>query len=206
MTKYYFIILSSLLLIFSFVAFSDNLITDIHQESNSDPKFIIHGLIMFAWFMTFVAQTYFILIKKYKTHMRFGRIGFVLAIGVFLSTLFVFIAVYKGWDAMEPFVRVNRLLMLSFATFILLAYIFRKNTIKHKRFIFWAIVLPIEPIMGRVSDFFLIDNWMLFYFIVWHTLFASFFIYDWLTIKRIHAISWIGFAWFYVSWFISLYS
>ena len=138
--------------------------------------------------------------------MRFGRIGFVLAIGVFLSTLFVFIAVYKGWDAMEPFVRVNRLLMLSFATFILLAYIFRKNTIKHKRFIFWAIVLPIEPIMGRVSDFFLIDNWMLFYFIVWHTLFASFFIYDWLTIKRIHAISWIGFAWFYVSWFISLYS
>ena len=206
MTKYYFTIVSSILLISSFVAFSDNLITDIHQESNSDPKFIIHGLIMFAWFGTFVAQTYFILRKKIKTHMRFGQIGFVLAIGVFLSTLYVFIAIYKGWSNMEPFVRANRLLMLSFATFILLAYLNRKNAIKHKRFIFWAIVLPIEPIMGRVSDLFLIDNWVLFYVIVWHTFFASFLIYDWLTIKKIHAISWAGLAWFYVAWLISLYS
>lgn len=206
MRKYYFTIVSSLLLIFSLVAFSDNIITDIYQESNSDPKFIIHGLIMFAWFGTFVAQTYFILKRKIKAHKKLGRIGFVLAIGVFLSTLYIFIAVYKGWSSMEPFVRANRLFMLSFASFMLLAYLNRNNAIKHKRYIFWAIALPIEPIMGRVSDLFQIDNWILFYVLVWHVLFASFFVFDWLTIKRIHIISWTGLAWFYIAWTISLYS
>ena len=206
MKKYYFSIISSLLLIFSVVAFSDILFTDIYQKSNSDPKFIIHGLMMLAWFVTFVAQTYFILIKKVKTHKRIGKIGFLLSIGVFLSTLYIFIAVYKGWNNMEPFVRANRLFMLSFAFFILLAYINKNNPAKHKRYIFWAIVLPIEPIMGRVSDVFLIDQWELFYFLVWHTLFASFFVFDWISIKKIHFISWIGLAWFYISWIISFYS
>lgn len=206
MKKYYFPIISSLLLIFSLVAFSDNLITDIDQESNSDPKFVIHGILMFAWFGTFVAQTYFILRKKLKAHMKWGKIGFILAIGVFASTLYVFIAVYKGWSNMEPFVRANRLLMLSFATFILMAYVHRRTAVKHKRFVFWAIALPIEPIMGRVSDILQVENWVLFYILVWHLLFASFFVYDWQTLKRIHPISWIGLAWFYTAWTISLYS
>lgn len=206
MKKYYFPVISSLLLIFSIVAFSDNLFTDIGQKSNSDPKFIIHGLFMFAWFGTFAAQSYFILRKKYKSHLGWGKIGFVLSIGVFLSTLYVFIVVFKGWSSMEPFVRANRLLMLSFATFILLAYLQRRNAIRHKRFVFWAIALPIEPIMGRVSDILQVENWVLFYILGWHILFASFFLYDRLTLKKIHPISWIGLGWFYVAWSISLYT
>ena len=204
--NYYFQIVSTLLLVLSFIAFSDNLITDIGQESNSDPKFIIHGLFMLAWFVTFVAQSYFIIQKKYNAHIKWGKIGFLLAIGVFVSTLYVFIVIFKGWDAMEPFVKANRLLMLSFATFILLAYLYRKDTEKHKRFIFWAIVLPIEPIIGRVSEVFQIENWELFYVLVWHTFFISFFVYDWQTLKKIHSISWIGVTWFYIAWVISIFS
>lgn len=206
MKKYYFITVSTLLLILSFIAFSDNLITDIGQDSNSDPKFIIHGLFMFAWFGTFVNQSSLIVRSNYQAHIKWGKIGFFISIGVFLSTLYVFISVFKGWDAMEPFVRANRLLWLSFATFILLAYLNRKNSIVHKRFIFWAIILPMEPIIGRVSDFFQIDNWELFYALVWHIFFASFFIYEWLTLKRIHQISWLALAWFYLAWIISIYS
>ena len=101
---------------------------------------------------------------------------------------------------MEPFVKANRLMMLSFAVFIMCAYIYRKNREKHKRFIFWAIALPIEPIIGRVSEVFQIDNWQLFYALVWHAFFISFFAYDWQTLKRIHPISWLGLAWFYIAW------
>lgn len=206
MKKYYFLIVSSLLLFLSIIAFSDNLITDIDQESNSDPKFIIHGLLMFAWFATFVTQSYFIARGNYQSHIKWGKIGFIVSIGVCISTLYVFIAIFKGWNAMEPFVKANRLLMLSFATFLLLAYLNRKNGLVHKRLIFWAIILPIEPIIGRVSEFFQIDNWELFYVLVWHAFFASFFVYDWLTIKRIHPISWLALTWFYLAWAISFLS
>lgn len=206
MEKYYFAIISALLLVLSIIAFSDNLFTDISQESNSDPKFVVHGLFMFAWFGTFVGQSLLILRKNYKAHITWGKIGFILAIGVFLSTLYVFVAVFDGWDSMEPFVKANRLLMLSFATFILFAYLQRRNAVNHKRFVFWAIALPIEPIMGRVSDVFQVDNWVLFYFLGWHLLFASFLIYDWQTLKRIHPISWIALAWFYIAWTISLFT
>lgn len=204
--KYYFITISSLLLVSAIIAFSDNLFTDIHQKSNSNPKFIVHGLFMFTWFGIFVMQTYYIMRQKFLMHKKLGHIGFLVAIGVFLSTLYVFIAVYKDWRIMEPFVRANRLLMLSFATFLIFAYANRKNAIKHKRYIFWAIALPLEPIMGRLSDFFQVDNWVLFYVLVWHTIFISFFTYDWQMLKRIHPISWTALGWFYVAWIISLYS
>lgn len=206
MKTLYFPIISTILLILSVIAFSDNLFTNIGQESNRDPKFIIHGMLMFAWFGTFVAQSVFILRRQIRAHIRWGKIGFVLALGVLCSTVYVFVAVFKGWEAMEPFVKANRLFMLSFAVFILLAYLFRKDGARHKRFIFWAIVLPIEPILGRVSEVFSIDQWEIFYVIVWHFFFASFFLYDWTTLKRIHPISWAGLIWFYVTWVISLWS
>jgi hypothetical protein len=204
--KYYFQSVSTLLLILSLIAFSDNLITDVGQPSNKDPKFIIHGLLMFAWFGTFVAQTYFILTRKFDAHIKWGKIGFVLAIAVFLSTVYVFITVFQGWGSMEPFVKANRLFMVSFAFFLLLAYRNRGKGARHKRFVFWAIVLPIEPIMGRVSDFFNIDHWVLFYALGWHLFFASFLLYDWQTLKRIHPISWAGLVWFYLVWILALYS
>ncbi|MFD2099326.1 hypothetical protein [Flagellimonas iocasae] len=65
MEKYYYPIVSSLLLVLSVLAFSDNLFWDIGQQSNSDPKFIVHGLFMLAWFITFVVQSFFIYKKNY---------------------------------------------------------------------------------------------------------------------------------------------
>ena len=206
MKKYFFFTISTLLFISSFIAFSDNLITDVDQPSNSDPKFIIHGLIMFAWFGTFVAQTYFIMRGNIAAHIRWGKMGMIIAIGVFLSTLWVFIAVFKGWDAMEPFVKANRLFMLSFTVFLGLAYKHTTNPEKHKRFIYLAIIPIIEPIMGRVSGVLMIDQWELFYFLVWHSLFIGLFAYDWFSLKKIHKISWIGLCWFYAVWTFSLFS
>ncbi len=49
MKKYFFLVAGIFLLIFSVIGFSDNLVTNVGQKSNSDPKFIIQGLFCFAW-------------------------------------------------------------------------------------------------------------------------------------------------------------
>ena len=135
MKTYYFQVVSILLLVLSLIAFSDNLITDMGQESNSDPKFIIHGLIMFAWFIIFVVQANFIRKGNYTAHIKWGVAGMITAIGVFLSTVYVFIAIYKGWDATPFYAKANRIFMLSFAVLVLLGYLNRQNGTKHKRYI-----------------------------------------------------------------------
>lgn len=195
---------SLFLLLLSLLAFSDNLISDIGQESNSDPKFIVHGLLMLAWFTLPVAQTQFIRKGSYKTHMKWGIIGMLIAMGVFISTVYVFYAVYQGWDAMPFYVKANRFFMLSFAVLVLLAYRNRNNGAKHKRFIYLASLLILEPILSRVSGHLNIDNGVAFMAIVWNGLFISLFVYDWITSKKIHKISWITFAWFYIVWIISI--
>lgn len=204
MKKYYFQTVSSFLLLLSLIAFSDNLITDVGQESNSDPKFIVHGLIMFAWFILLVIQANFIRKGDYKAHMKWGIAGMICAVGVFLSTVYVFVAVYEGWEAMPFFAKANRFFMLSFAVLVALAYHHRKNGVKHKRLILLASLLILEPILSRVSGRLHIDHWELFIVLVWNSLFVSLFAYDWLTLKRIHPISWMGFLWFYFVWAISV--
>lgn len=200
MKKYYFQIISIILLLLSLIAFSDNLITDLGQESNSDPKFIVHGLFMFAWFIFLVVQANFIRKGNYMTHMRWGIVGMITALGVFLSTLYIFIVVYKGWDAMPYYAKANRFFMLSFAVLIALAFRFRRNPDSHKRYILMSTLLILEPILSRVTGNLHIDNWILFIVVTWNALFISLFIYDWLILKKIHKITWVGFLWFYMVW------
>ncbi len=84
------------MLLMSVVAFSDNLLTDEGQKSNSNPKFIIHGLFCLAWFIMLVVQSGFIRSKNYKAHIRWGVAGMLMALGVFLSSVYIFVVIYKG--------------------------------------------------------------------------------------------------------------
>ncbi len=206
MKKNYFFFTGILMLSLSLIAFSDNLIFDVNQESNSDPKYVIHGLFCFAWFTIFTIQAGYIRNLNYKAHMRLGQAGMLVAVGVFVTTVYVFIAVYEGWDAMAFYVKANRFFMLSYALLITLGYLNRKNGPRHKRFIYMATLYMLGPILDRVAGRLGIENIEVFNAVVWHLLFISLFIYDWLTLKKIHRISWMGLAWFYLVWIISILS
>ncbi len=206
MKRNYFFITSIFMLILSLIAFSDNLLFDVKQKSNSDPKYIIHGLFCFAWFILLTVQSGYIRNLNHKVHIRLGIAGMLVAAGVFISTIYVFIAIYKGWDEMPFYVKANRLFMFSYALLIPLAYVNRKNGIKHKRYIFIATLFMLGPILDRVAGHSGIENVDVFNAIIWHGLFISLFIYDWLTIKKIHMISWMGLVWFYIVWTISIFS
>ncbi|MFT3743187.1 MAG: hypothetical protein QM785_02730 [Pyrinomonadaceae bacterium] len=199
MRKYYFSIVSILILVLSLLAFSDNLITDIGQESNRDPKFVIHGLILFLWMLTFVIQANFIRKDNLEAHKRIGMFGMIVAVGVVLSTLYIFVATFNGWNELTFFAKANRFFMASFAVLIFAAYRFRSVPEKHKRLILVAIFYMLEPILSRSLG---LVNISLFLTIplVWNAFFISLLIYDWATIRRLHFISYMGFLWFYVVW------
>ena len=208
MRKNYFFWTSLFLLFLSVFAFSDNLFYDVKQESNSDPKFIIHGLFFLAWFIILVIQTGYIRKGNYKAHRTLGITGMLIGLGVIISTFYVFVAVYKGWTIMPFFVKANRFLTASFAILILLAYLNRKHGVKHKRYIYVGTLYVLGPVLDRVvGKLMRIDSLtgpVIVEAIIWNVLFISLFVYDWRTLKKIHPISWVGCIWFYVVWVVSL--
>ena len=208
MKKNYFFFAGIVMLLLALIGFSDNLFFDVQQESNSDPKFIIHGLFFLAWFVIFVIQTGFIRNRNYKAHIALGSTGMLIGLGVVVSTFFVFAAVYEGWSKMPFYVKANRIFTTSFAIFVLLAYLNRKKAAKHKRFLLMGTLYVLGPILDRVPSKFgdyTFTQHIIFEVIVWNLFFITLFIYDWLTLRKIHPVSWLGCVWFYLVWLLSLY-
>ncbi len=82
----------------------------------------------------------------------------LIGVGVIVSTFYVFIAVYKGWSVMDFSVKANRFFTASFAVLILLAYLNRKNAVKHKRFIYIGTLYVLGPVLDRVAGKLMIDT------------------------------------------------
>jgi hypothetical protein len=209
----YFSIVSVMLLFLSITAFSDNLFTNVHQPSNSDPKFIIHGLFGLAWYFLLATQTYLARVRNLRLHKKLGISIFIVAIGVTLSTLYIFIALWKGWANMEPEVRANRLLLPGYALCVFLAWQWRGQSDWHKRLIFVGTFFMLGPVLDRDYDP-LIVSWatptfpllytkqvdeigfLIFRWGGWISFFLSLMFYDWKTVRRIHPVTLAGCAWF----------
>ena len=199
MKRNYFFIVSLFILFFSIVGFSDNLFTDIHQKSNSDPKFIIHGLFCFAWMIFLVIQTYLARKANFKLHKQLGITGFLMAAGVIISSFYIFIIVFKGWSQMHDYVKANRIFMTLFIILMWLAYKKRNEAAKHKHYVFMGTFYILEPILSRCSDRFGMEP-IPFLLVVWNLFFLSLFVYDWLVFRKIHPITYVGYIVFYLVW------
>lgn len=214
----YFSIVSILILLLSVAAFSDNLFTNIAQSSNSDPKFVIHGLFGLAWSVLLVVQANLVRVRNVKLHRKLGIATFVVAVGVTLSTLYIFVVVWKGWDQMAIQVRANRLFLVGFATCLVLAWRWRAQSDWHKRLIFTGTFFMLGPVLSRAYDP-VVVSWMeplfpaltarigdvghiAFFCGVWIGFFMSLALHDWLSLRRIHPATLAGFAWFVLTWLV----
>jgi hypothetical protein len=209
----YFSIISVLLLFLSIVAFSDNLFTDVGQPSNSDPKFIVHGLFGLAWYVLLATQANLVRVRNMRLHRKLGIATFIVAIGVTLSTLYLFVVLWKGWPNMEAEVRANRLLLPGYALCLLLAWRWRGQPDWHKRLIFTGTFFMLPPVLDRDYDR-LIMSWakplfpllytnqvdeigfLVFRWGSWIGFFLSLVLYDWKKLRRVHPVTLAGCAWF----------
>jgi len=215
----YFSIVSVVLLVLSVVAFSDNLFTDIGQPSNADPKFVIHGLFGLFWYVLLATQANLVRVRNLRLHRRLGVATFVVAIGVVLSTIYIFVVLWNGWSNMAAEVRANRLFLPGFAAFVLLAWLWRRQSDWHKRLVLTGTFFMLGPVLARCYDP-LIVSWMeplfpaftarvdevgflVFFYGVWVGFFLSLARHDWTTLRRVHPVTVAGFAWFLLTWLIS---
>ncbi|MBA4307849.1 MAG: hypothetical protein C0429_14055 [Sphingopyxis sp.] len=213
MQRYYFPIVTLLLLLFTLVGFSDNLFTNTGQPSNSDPKFIVHGLLCGAWMLLLFVQANLVRVRNMRLHQSLGITGFLIAVGVTLSTIWVFIMVWKGWAAMSPEVKANRILLPSYSVFVALAYLQRRRSDWHKRLILAGTFFMMEPVLARCYDPAVVPmmvGWsetqieaafLPWLFTLWTGLFLSLLLYDWATMKRFHPVSLFALFWFGLTWF-----
>lgn len=183
-TKNYFFGLSITIFVMSLIAFSDNMITDVDQPSNSNPLMIIHGLIMFAWTIVLIIQTNHIRKLNVKQHMQLGKISFIIAVLMLVSINYL---AYTGPDFVDlPFFgKANRIFVPVFAVMLLFSYLKRNNKALHQYLIFVGMLLCMEPILSRFCGN-LGLNPAVFAFPIWLGLWITLFVYDIISRRKLH--------------------
>ncbi|MGK7393576.1 MAG: hypothetical protein ACNS62_03350 [Candidatus Cyclobacteriaceae bacterium M3_2C_046] len=195
-TKNYFFFLTLTVLMLGLIAFSDNFYFDIGQESNRDPGFIIHGLLMYAWFIIIVVQTNHIKKLNYKAHIKLGIFGFILAILISITIGYLF-AVGQSYNELPFFGKANRFFYAAFIVLVLVGYLKRDKPELHKHAIIVGILLMMEPLLSRVgmntgTDAAVVAP------VIWLILWMSLFVYDIVRLKRLHFLTYSGL----IFWFI----
>ncbi len=59
---------TTLLLALSVWGFSDNLLWDVGQPSNRDPKLVVHGVFCLAWMLVLCVQAHLVRVKSTRSH------------------------------------------------------------------------------------------------------------------------------------------
>jgi len=191
-TKNYFFIVSIIIFLLGLVAFSDNFLFDVSQESNSNPVYIIHGLLMYSWIIVLMIQTNRIRNLKVESHKKLGIVGFILAALFVCSAGYIYLFVVNSpWDDIPFFGKANRIFLPTFAILILLAYLNRSKAQWHKHLIFVGLFLILEPILSRVCKNTGLDS-MTFAPLIWILFWISLFVYDILNRKKLHPLTYLG--------------
>lgn len=214
--RYYFPVATLLLLAVTLAGFSDNLFTDIDQPSNRDPKFIVHGLFCGIWMMVLFAQTALISADNRALHRKLGIAALIVAAGVTVSTIWVFVSVWTSWAEMSPEVKSNRLFLPSYTLFVTLGFLMRKRPDWHRRLMFTGTLFMLGPALARSFDPVVVpwlgtmaepqieSLFLPFFFGVWTAFFLSLFVYDAVVIRRIHPVTAAALPWFGAVWTIAV--
>jgi hypothetical protein len=128
----------------------------------------VHGAIMTAWLLLFITQAILAEKGRLKFHRQLGMVSIVL--GGWILTLYT---------------------IALFAMFFTWGILARKRPSIHKRLFFLTTLIILQPAIDRIQ-WLKFGNSQLLLFIYLDLLLIPLFIYDWVILKRIHKITWLG--------------
>ncbi len=178
---------------------------------------IVHGLVMTAWYLLFLAQATLVNVGRRDLHRKLGIAGVALAAGVVVTGVTVHLNFIPRNQALGKIVSQEDLSfaigfvlegifsLIPFVVLIVLAVLLRRKVAVHKRLMFWAMVWTIGPAftntrpLGQVLDS-LVYPYLPFFpsDLLWLAALAA---YDWKSLRRIHPATYVSFLALAI-WFI----
>lgn len=156
------------------------------------PVVFLHGVVMTAWVLLLVVQTWLVASGRKAVHKRIGVAGLALAaVMIPVGYITAVEAVRRGFDPVgtgSPLTFLTQPLgdLAIFGSFVALAVVFRHRPELHKRLMLLATagaLLP--PALGRLPG-----PRPLLAFVLYAILLAAGPVFDWITRRRIHPIYW----------------
>jgi hypothetical protein len=143
----------ALLILLGFGLFNGLGVTDVRVMP---PSTWLHGVVMSSWLLLFVVQSFLGTRRNLWVHRRLGWFGAGLAaMGVVTAWITGFTTTMI--DRVPPvyyppyFLGLNLLTPVFFASFVIAAIAMRKRTDWHRRLMLGAILIVIEPALGRLT-------------------------------------------------------
>lgn len=192
-SKYYYPAIGAFLFLTAIVGFSDNLFTDIGQPSNSDPKFIIHGIFALAWFTLIAVQPFLISRGKISAHRTLGVIGAVAAAGLVLTTAYLQTLHYLRNDGISGLALINSIMIAAFAGCVVAAIANRHRPQTHKNLMMIGSFLILEPLASRAAGHLGLSP-VAIVPLIWLALFVSLVVRDRVVLGRFTILPFAGFA------------
>jgi uncharacterized membrane protein len=151
----------ALFIVFGFAQFSARGFVNV----GAVPAYVhFHGAIMIAWLALSVTQATLIQRDNLALHRKLGWLGAALAAGVVVTGSFVGImAVQTGrqppFFSPAYFLALTQFGMVCFAAIVTFAIARRRNTEWHRRLMVGAMIMLMEPALGRILPMPLIMPW-----------------------------------------------
>jgi len=151
----------ALFIVFGFVQFSARGFVDVAKV----PAHIhLHGVVMLCWLSLTVVQPWLVGRDNLALHRRLGWLGLALAAAV--AVLGSYSGIYATITRHQPpfftppyFLALTQVGIVAFAGLIAAAVIQRRRTDWHRRLMLGALILIMEPALGRILPMPLIMPW-----------------------------------------------
>ncbi|MCF0072845.1 hypothetical protein LZD49_20360 [Dyadobacter sp. CY261] len=195
--RYFFVSMAILFPILVALGFVPDYQMIIQEEIKVHWFLHVHGLIMTAWMGIFLAQTLLVANGNIKRHKQLGQTGFVFGILVWVSLVVVTVRALIVNNPPEPggqfdILFIQLYLQILFGIFFSWGMLVRKRAAAHKRLLFLATMIVIQAGIDRIRFLPGIQEILFIRFIYLDILLIPLFVYDWLSLKRIHFITWFG--------------
>lgn len=152
----------------------------------------LHGIVMTAWILLFVAQISLVATRRTKVHQRLGILGaglaaFVVIVGVMTALYAAARDAIPGPDGLR-FLIIPLGDMLIFSILISLALYFRRRLDVHKRLMLLAAINILTPAIARIPLDFIANGGPLVFFGLTDLCLLAVVAFDTLKHRRLHPV------------------